>query len=167
MWIKNNTVYKTHLEIRRSNPQVSMPRDLTEALLTELGYDVLHPTAAPQGDVIIEGTPAFNENTQQWKQTWEVRDFTPEEVEQNLANRRAEMVVTPRQARLALLGAGQLANIEAAITALEEPTKSAVEIEWEYAVQIERTSPWVQAMTAALGMTDEQTDQLFEAAAQL
>jgi hypothetical protein len=28
-------------------------------------------------------------------------------------------------------------------------------------------SPWVQAMTTALSMTDEQVDELFDAAAQL
>jgi hypothetical protein len=37
-----------------------------------------------------------------------------------------------RQARLALLGAGKLTAITAAMNALPEPTKSAALITWEY-----------------------------------
>jgi len=77
------------------------------------------------------------------------------------------MIVTPRQARLALLGAGKLADIETAIAALDNPTKTAVQIEWEYARTIERTSAWVIAMTQALNMTEEEIDTLFEIATQL
>lgn len=154
-------------QFKSKNSDVSFPKNIPNDLLAKYNVYPLVETVKPEGDVVIEGVPIFNSETRQWEQVWEVRDFTPEEVEQHLAERRAFMVVTPRQARLALLGAGQLANIDAAIAALDEPTKSAVEIEWEYAVSVERTSPWVQAMTKALGMTDEQTDQLFEAAAQL
>jgi hypothetical protein len=154
-------------QLRRDNPQVSFPKSIPDSTLAEYDVYPLIETDRPQGDVVTEGVPALNENTQQWEQTWVVRDFTPEEAAQNLADSRARMVVTPRQARLALLGSGQLASIETAIAALEEPTKSAVEIEWEYAVSIERTSTWVVAMTDALGMTPEQVDQLFETAATL
>jgi hypothetical protein len=167
MWIKDNIIYKTHSDIRRANPNVSMPRELKNELISELGYELVQQIEQPVGDVVTEGTPAFNEDTQQWEQSWDVRDFTEEEIAQNLADRRERMVVTPRQARLALLSAGQLVNIDAAISALEEPTKSFVEIEWEYAVSIERMSPWVIAMTESLGMTAEEVDQLFEGAALL
>jgi hypothetical protein len=154
-------------QLRRDNPQVSFPQEIPEGTLAEYDVYLLGTTEPLQGDVVTEGTPRFNEDTQQWEQVWEVREFTYEEIAQNLADRRERMVVTPRQARLALLGAGQLANIDAAIATLEEPTKSFVEIEWEYAVSIERMSPWVIAMTESLGMTAEEVDQLFEGAALL
>ena len=157
----------TITDLRRANPNVSFPKELSDEALAEFNVYPLMPTKAPLGDVVTEATPVYNEATKQWEQQWSARDYTPDEVATNLAARRAEMIVTPRQARLALLGAGQLANIDAAIELLEEPTKSAVQIEWEYAVSIERMSPWVQAMTSALGMTDEQVDQLFEMAATL
>jgi len=167
MWTKNGEIFITHSDIRRANPDVSMPRNLSDELIVELGYFVLHPTPKPNGDVVTQGAPTFNADLDRWEQTWDVREFTPEEAAQDLANRRAAMIVTPRQARLALLGAGQLSNIDAAIAALDEPMKSQVTIEWEYAVSVERMSPWVVAMTESLGMTPEQVDDLFIAAAQL
>jgi hypothetical protein len=167
MWIKDNQTYTTHADIRRAHPQTSMPKEMTEALIAELGYEVIHPTDRPVADVVEELPPAYNETTQRWEQQWSSRAFTEQEIADNLAARRAEMVVTPRQARLALLGAGKLADIETAIAALDEPTKAAVQIEWEYAVSIERTSSWVVAMTQALGMTDAEVDDLFDQAAQI
>lgn len=76
-------------------------------------------------------------------------------------------IVSMRQARLALLGAGLLSQIETAIASLPEPAKSAVSIEWEYAIEVNRTWPWVIQLSQALGLTDEQLDQLFIAASKL
>ncbi len=75
--------------------------------------------------------------------------------------------ITPRQARLALLGVGLLDQVQAAMDALDEPTKTAALIEWEYAVSIERGSAWVANMAGALGLTAEQLDDLFRQASQL
>jgi hypothetical protein len=71
--------------------------------------------------------------------------------------------VTMRQARLALLGAGLL---DAVTTAVGKADKAA-QIEWEYAGFVERNAGLVPAMASALGMTDEQIDALFVAAAAL
>ena len=71
--------------------------------------------------------------------------------------------VTPYQARMALLGAGLLATVEAL---MEDPgTDQAAKIAWEYATTIERDSPFIAALGPALGLTDEQIDVLFIAAA--
>ena len=78
---------------------------------------------------------------------------------------RVPQSVTMRQARLALLAAGLLAGIDAAIDSLPEPDKSAAKIEWEYAAVVQRGSGLVPAMGAALGMTEAQIDQLFITAA--
>lgn len=75
--------------------------------------------------------------------------------------------VTMRQARLALLGAGKLAQVEAAINALQEPQKSAAKITWEYSQEVQRHNGLVPQMAAALGMTDAQIDALFVAASKL
>jgi len=167
MWIKDGEIYTIHSEIRRAHPQVSMPKELTEALIAELGYEVIYTTERPVADVVEELPPAYNETTQRWEQQWSSRAFTEQEIADNLAAKREGMIVTPRQARLALLGAGKLADIETAIAALDNPTKTAVQIEWEYARTIERTSAWVIAMTQALNMTEEEIDTLFEIATQL
>ena len=76
-------------------------------------------------------------------------------------------VVTMRQARLALLGAGLLAGVKAAINALPSKQKEAAKIEWEYATDVQRSSGLVLMMGAALGLDDAALDALFVAAAAL
>ena len=75
--------------------------------------------------------------------------------------------VTMRQARLALLGVGLLDDVEAAIAALPSPQKEAARIEWEYSQEVQRHNGFVSLLAPLLGMTDEQTDALFVAAAAL
>ena len=72
--------------------------------------------------------------------------------------------VTMRQARLALLGAGLLASVDATIDAMSEPTKSAARIEWEYSNELQRMNHLVLSLGPALGLTSEQIDALFIAA---
>lgn len=157
----------TITDLRRANSNVSFPKEVNDRLLADFGVYPLVSVDPPTGDVVTEGTPVFNNSTKQWEQSWVARDFTAEEVAEQLARKREVMVVTPRQARLALLGAGLLDQIEAGIAALPEPTKTAVTIEWEYATHVDRNSQWVGALAQALKLTDEQLDQLFEVAATL
>jgi hypothetical protein len=76
-------------------------------------------------------------------------------------NRRYRMVVTPRQFRLALDAAGLLD----AADALASQASRAVRVSWEYAVKIERTSPFIDQFATVLGLTAEQVDAIFDAAA--
>ena len=76
---------------------------------------------------------------------------------------RIPQVVTIRQARLALLQAGLLEAVEAAIAQAEQ----SVQIEWEYATEIRRAWPALVALQPTLGLTDEQVDELFVLAAGL
>lgn len=69
--------------------------------------------------------------------------------------------VTMRQARLALLAAGRLDDVDAAVA----QAPRAVQIEWEYATTVERASPLVAAIGAGLSLDDAAIDALFEAAA--
>lgn len=76
--------------------------------------------------------------------------------------------VAMRQARLALLGAGLLGQVSSAIAAIPDATaRAAAEIEWEYATEVRRDSPWVLQLSAALGLNAEQLDALFAHAATL
>ena len=75
--------------------------------------------------------------------------------------------VTMRQARLALLGAGLLAGVDAAINSLPSPQKEAAKIEWEYTTDVQRSSGLVPMMGAALGLDDAALDALFIEAAAL
>jgi hypothetical protein len=76
-------------------------------------------------------------------------------------------LVTMRQARHALLGAGLLSSVDAAIAALPEPQKSEAVIEWEYASIVQRDNPLVEIVRQQQGMTAAQIDDLFTLAATL
>lgn len=75
--------------------------------------------------------------------------------------------VTMRQARLALLGAGLLDDVGAAIDSLQEPTKTAARIEWDYSSEVHRNRGLVLELSAALGLTEAQLDQLFITASKI
>ncbi len=75
--------------------------------------------------------------------------------------------VTMRQARLALLGAGLLDDVEAAIDAMSDPAKAAARIEWDYSNTLRRDHPLVATLGAGLGLSAGQLDDLFIAAGAL
>ena len=76
-------------------------------------------------------------------------------------------IVTMRQARLALLAAGHLSKIDAALAALPSPQKEAAQIEWEYATEVRRNSDLVKGIGAAVGLDAAALDALFIAGAKL
>lgn len=64
--------------------------------------------------------------------------------------------------------AGLLAQVETAIAAVEDPVqRQAVQIEWEYAAEVDRNHSWVQSLATALELTEAQLDVLFTQAATL
>lgn len=75
--------------------------------------------------------------------------------------------VTMRQARLALLYAGLLDDVETAINAMSEPAKTAARIEWDYSSELQRAHPLVTQLGGTLGLTTEQLDSMFVTAAGL
>ena len=76
--------------------------------------------------------------------------------------------VTMRQARLALLAAGYLDRVQEAFANIpDESVKKAAMIEWEYAGTVERNSPFTTQMAAMLGLSSDDLDRLFLAAAAL
>lgn len=76
-------------------------------------------------------------------------------------------VVTMRQARLALLQSGLLAQVNTAIANMSGIDGDAARIEWEFSNTVERNQPLVQSLIGALGLTEAQLDDLFTLAATL
>lgn len=76
-------------------------------------------------------------------------------------------VITMRQARLALLDAGLLSQVSVAIASLPSPDKECAEIEWEYALVIERRSPLVDVIASLLPLSPAEVDALFISADKL
>lgn len=69
--------------------------------------------------------------------------------------------LTMRQARLALLDAGLLDEVEAAITTPSD------RIWWDYSTTVERNHPLVDVVLTALGKTETEIDTMFIEAALL
>lgn len=65
-------------------------------------------------------------------------------------------VITPRQARLALLQATLLDELEALLV-----TNREMQIWWEYSLDIQRNHEHIITMGSALGLTEAQLDDLF------
>ena len=76
-------------------------------------------------------------------------------------------VVTMRQARLALLGAGLLATVNSAIAAMPGTAGEAARITWEFSSEVKRNQPLVSALGGVLGLTTAQLDALFVTASNI
>lgn len=72
--------------------------------------------------------------------------------------------VTMRQARLALLAAGLLNDVKMAVAAVDDPE---IEIEWEYATEIQREAGLVGRIADHLKLSGSRIDDLFRAASRL
>ena len=151
-----------------------------EVVFESAKKDVVYapPVEPEKKETIINEIPEFNEFTQRLDNdfeetdtafiyTYKVVELTEKEQVEYLTYWRSSFFITPRQARLELAKRGQLANIDTIIASLPAEQQEIVQIEWEYAVSIERSSPWVIQLGSALGLDEEGLDQLFIAAAVL
>lgn len=93
--------------------------------------------------------------------------YTGDDIPQATTGPTSPSAVTMRQARLALLSAGMLDAVTAAIDALSEPTKTAARITWEYSTEVQRHNGLVSQLAPGLGLSSAQIDALFNAAAAL
>lgn len=75
--------------------------------------------------------------------------------------------VTMRQARLALLAAGRLGDVDTAIASLPSPQKEEAQIEWDYSNAVQRNRPFVLQLGQALGLSSSDLDKLFITASTL
>ena len=90
-----------------------------------------------------------------------VADFSAAQAAQTAANAAGvPQVVTPFQAKAALLQAGLLDTVKAAIASAPAITQLA----WSDATEFTRDSPTISTMAGALGLTSVQVDALFVAA---
>lgn len=77
-------------DIRRRHPGTSFPTEPTAELLEEYGYRVVSRVPRPEGDVVEESTPV--EIDGQFEMTWLVRDFTEEELKEDLENKKNDLL---------------------------------------------------------------------------
>lgn len=171
----------TKSQLIAENKDASLPKVWTTDTLDFLGVDPVLASPKPElgeYEVAVANGVEFIEGN--WVEAWAVApmfvEYTNEEgvvvteaeqiaayEAQRAAQRRATMTCTPRQARLALASQGLYETVQTTVVAISDEAR----IEWEYATTIERTSPLIDAMKGALGMTDEDLDNLFDLAVTL
>lgn len=79
MYINTATLERMKIsEIKQALPNVSLPKYPTDEQLNPMGFAVLHLVKEPEGDVVTEGVPEQHIDGT-WHQTWDIRNFTPEE----------------------------------------------------------------------------------------
>ncbi len=82
----------------------------------------------------------------------------------SVAEIAAGISVTRFQARAALLQAGKLAAVEAAVAASGDEM---VRLAWSESIHFPRNSPTIAALASAIGLTADDLDALFIAASQI
>lgn len=149
--------------LRQDNPNTSFPDGLSDEGYAEWGMVPVTVDPEPEFDGVYKELEAVGPTLVDgvWTQGWSVVDRDPEDVQETIEARRQGMRCTMRQARLALLQQGLLASVDAAIAALPDGGREPAEIEWEYGKDVERLSPLVVSLMPALGMSDEEIDDLF------
>jgi hypothetical protein len=93
-----------------------------------------------------------------WEKLQKAYELTQAEAKAEAAKPKS---VTMRQARLALLEAGLLDNVQDIIAGMQGSNGAAARIEWEYSSNMVRSQPLITAMAAALKLTDADVDALF------
>lgn len=106
-----------------------------------------------QTDIVVPRRPDVNHS-------WSAGSWVP-------IQPAVPVVVTMRQARLALLNAGLLPSVSNTIAGLLGTSGDAARIEWEFSPTLKRDHPLVASLSASLGLTSAQLDALFTAAALL
>lgn len=81
----SNGSYPVYMpQVRSSNTQSSFPIPVKAFMILPFDVMPVYDSERPSGDVVTEGTPEFNEQDGKWYKTWNVRDFTEEEIAENL-----------------------------------------------------------------------------------
>lgn len=134
------------------SPAVDAYTEVGATIETQVKCHSYHPTQIEmlRADAFTFGTPL--EQYEEQLSAIESAHFPPDP-EPVLV----PQVITIRQAKLVLLAAGLLDDVDAAVSAADRTTQ----IEWEYATEVKRDWPTLMAMQASLGLSDSQIDQLF------
>ena len=191
---RNDGTLLTQRQIVSANPNTSLPKSWTQGTYDFLEVDPVMAAQAPEvGPYEVAVRDGAKQDAEgNWVEAWTVQPMfveyeapvdgndadlgtivvTVDEQQEaytaaKLAEARESMVITMRQCRLALLGAGLLDSVDTALASLPEPDKSAATIAWEYGATVERLSTFVVGMGPLLGLSDLEVDALFEGAKDL
>jgi hypothetical protein len=173
----------TKSQLKAENRNISFPKLWKTATLESLGVDPVlagpKPEAGEYEVVVADGAVQDGGN---WVEAWKVQpmftataDATVDEQiaeyeASKLQKRREGMSATNENLRLSLDQIGVYGVMSAAVATLDAKAEyegvdvTPYAIHWGYATTINRLDPWVTEVAEAAGITDEQLDDLFEAA---
>jgi hypothetical protein len=149
------------LDICVVDPAELLPRDVMREVLDPRTGETTTETVTIPGWTPRDGLTAVASDTAGIG--WHVKKggmVPPPDTASDIEARRSAMKVSRMQARIALLQAGLLDDVEAAVAA----GPRAMQIAWADASEFHRTSPTITALASALSLTDEAVDGLFAAA---
>lgn len=150
-----------YFEDLNNKPSLSASIDTFAEKSGEVNVTHREETPPPAIDVLKEYlTKEYAEDNGVLKSVWTVHAYTEEQAVVVLTEWRKTTSVTMRQARLALQQQGLLSTVQANIDLMPED----VQIEWEYALTVDRGASLVSSLGQSLGLTDEQIDELFKLA---
>ena len=165
----------TKSQLKAENTSTSFPKVWTAATLESLGVDPVLASPKPEvGEYEVAVGDGAVQAGGNWVEAWKVQpmftataDATVEEQIAEyeaikLQNRREGMTVTNKDLRPALNDQGVYGDVEVAMAKSTNTTE--LEIHWNYSATVNRLDPWVVEVGAALGMSDDQLDALFESA---
>lgn len=143
------------------------PQTLEVSTAPGAGFEPVHEVLCPltgRLEKAVAGAPELADGA--WRQTWIIEPLTPSEVSQVEDAERVNAsiplaLVTMRQARLAMLHAGILDDVESMLATMEGEEGRAARIDWEFAQDVRRDWHLVGALGSQLGMTADQIDDLF------
>ncbi|MDY0962108.1 MULTISPECIES: hypothetical protein [Massilia] len=158
-------IFSLQTEIRTALPNVLFGPAIAASDLEECGIFPLssQTPSVDAGKIAVPTQIALVDD--RWTQLWSIREMTPEELTTQMPQVPQE--ITMRQARLALLSTGVLAQVASAIETLPDAQRDAARIEWEFSSTVVRDRPLVKMLGQALGLDDQALDQLFITAAEL
>ena len=178
----------TKSQLIAENTSTSLPKVWTAATLEFLGVDPVLASPKPDvGDYEVAVGDGAVQSEGNWVEAWKVQpmfveytddDGTVVTVEQQIADYEAQKLLKKRQGlsatnenlRLQLDQIGVYGVMSAAVATLDATAEAngvdvtPYAIHWGFATTINRLDEWVNEVAQAANVTDEQLDELFEAA---
>lgn len=157
----------THDSFRSLNSTTSFPEVLSVDILSDFGYDPVLEGAQPTvtENQYVRSAGVEQDTKGNWVTKYEAVDFSPEEIAASQEQKRQSMIVSPFQAKAALLQAGLLTQVEALIN--DPASDPLVKLAWNNALEYKRLSSTIVSLAEQLNLSDEQLDELFTNAANI
>lgn len=149
----------TLTDLKRANPDTSFPYDMTNFDAAPWHCYPVQDTTPPEAPdmVAVRAAPELVDGV--WHERWTLEPAPPAPVPQS---------VSMRQARLALLQADLLYQVDATIAAIQDATeRRQAQITWDYSTEVHRGDPLVFRLATSFGLSDTQVDDLFRTASTL